>query len=74
MTGIEKIQDAHVRINVGLTKNLGNYEFLRIDVELKLPCTEDDVDETYIKVSETVSELLECEVKKYNDQLKKNDF
>ena len=29
---------AYVRVNAGVTKNLGNYESLRVDVSLTVPC------------------------------------
>ena len=35
---VEGDQIARVRVNGGITKNLGNYESLRCDVTLELPC------------------------------------
>lgn len=46
---VEKVGDvmqvlpmANVGVKVGMTKNLGNYESLRVDVSLYMPCDPDD--------------------------------
>lgn len=49
---------ALVRVSGGLTKNMGNYESLRIDVSIEIPCHRDDVDETYNEASEFVANKI----------------
>lgn len=59
---------AYVRVNAGVTKNLGNYESLRLDVSISRPCYVEDIDRTYESLSTRVSEMLEEELDKYEIQ------
>lgn len=54
---------AYVRVDGGLTVNLGNYESARIGVSISVPChpTKRSIDQTYAAVSDMVSEKLEEE-------------
>lgn len=52
---------AKVRVTIGQTYNLGDFNFLRIDVEVTLPCTKDKVEETYQEVSASVAEKFQAE-------------
>lgn len=49
---------ALVRVGIGTTVNMENYEFLRIDVSVTLPCHPEDIEDTYIRASEFVGEKL----------------
>lgn len=57
---------AYLRVNAGVTKNMGNYESLRLDVSISVPCYKEEVDDVYERVSDKVSEMLEAELKKYD--------
>jgi hypothetical protein len=39
------VEPAHVRINVGFTVNLGNYNSGRVDTAVTLPCYVEEIDE-----------------------------
>lgn len=52
------VEPALVRVSAGTTMNLGNFESMRIDVSITLPCRVEDVDETYLRCSEFVSEKI----------------
>lgn len=51
---------ATITVSSGITLNLGNYESLRIDVGISLPCkpTKKDVEDTYTKALQFVEEKL----------------
>ena len=56
---------AYVRVSAGVTKNLGNYESLRVDVSVSMPCHVDDIEGTYDRTSDIVAGYLETEVNNY---------
>jgi hypothetical protein len=58
-------EPAYVRINAGVTKNMGNYESLRLDVSVTVPCYTEEIEEVAERVSDKVAEMLEDELKKY---------
>lgn len=60
-------EPAYVRISHGMTSNMGNFESLRIDVAVTMPCYREDVDETRARISDYVAECLESEVGSYRD-------
>lgn len=55
---------AHVKVQMGVTLNLGNFEFARIDVGLALPCALSDKDGGYKEAYEFVEKRLSDEVDK----------
>lgn len=55
-------EPAIVTVKRGVTINMTNFEFLRIDVELSMPCTVDDVDDAYEKTLTWVKERLDKEM------------
>ena len=59
---------AFVRAAVGVTKNMGNYEFLRVDVAVTLPCYQENVNETYKVAAELAGEFLDEEVGLYMEE------
>ena len=54
----EGVEPAFVRVSVGSTYNLGNYESLRIDVSITLPCDPARVDQGYEDASAFVADKL----------------
>ena len=58
-------EPAYVRVNAGTTKNLGNFESLRIDVSISVPCYVELVGRTYEAIAQEVSERLYSEVEAY---------
>ena len=59
----EGVEPAFVRFSEGLTRSLGNYEFLRIDVAVTLPCLPEKINETYVKAKEFVETSLSEEMR-----------
>lgn len=55
------VEPAFVRVSAGQTYNLGNYESMRLDVSVTLPCRVQDVEDTYTRASEFVAEKLQEE-------------
>lgn len=49
---------AFVRVGAGKTINLGNYESLRIDVSVTLPCLTSKVSETFQSAADFVADKL----------------
>jgi len=62
---IFETEPAIVRVNAGVTKNLGNYESLRVDVAISIPCYKEMVGDTFDAIAEEVSDLLAEEVDNY---------
>lgn len=54
---------AYVSIGAGLTENLGNFESLRIDVRVSLPCDNNDksIKQSADRASKLVQEFIEQE-------------
>lgn len=52
---------AFVRVGVGMTINTGNFESLRLDVAVTLPCLPDEVGETYEQASDFAAEYIASE-------------
>lgn len=49
---------AEVSVAMGLTVNLGNYESMRIDVGVKLPCYKEELEDAQNKAFEIVEREL----------------
>jgi hypothetical protein len=49
---------AMVGVGFGLTVNIGNFESVRMDVSLQVPCADDAVDETFPAVKGWVEDKL----------------
>lgn len=56
---------AYVRINAGVTRSIGDYESLRVDVAISVPCYKEEMDDILDTVGEMVQERLESEVDNY---------
>lgn len=61
------VEPAYVRVNAGMTKNMGNYESLRVDVSLTVPCYTEEIDRVFPSVADRVSVFLQDELKNYED-------
>lgn len=57
-----EVEPAYVRAAIGTTRNLGDYESLRIDVAVTIPCYVETINETYEEAAEWVAEKLEEEL------------
>ena len=62
---IFKTEPAYVRVSAGKTCNLGNYESLRVDVAITMPCYVEEVMDTQKHVADTVAAMLETELNSY---------
>ena len=60
-----EVEPAYVSVKAGVTRSLAQYEFLRVDVSIMMPCYKEMVNETYESVADMVSEMLENEVDQY---------
>ena len=56
---------AYVRVSSGVTKNLGNYESLRVDVSLSVPCYTEEMASVQKRVAGLVADMLDEEVEQY---------
>lgn len=61
-------EPAYVRVSAGMTKNLGNYESLRVDIAISMPCYEEEIDAVMPKVADKVAAFLEDELKNYQGE------
>lgn len=59
------VEPAYVRINAGRTKNLGNYESLRVDVSITVPCYRETINDTFDALGDEVESMLDYEVSRY---------
>jgi len=60
---------AYVRVSNGVTKNIGEYESLRIEVSVSMPCYKEMVDEVSADCGEYVAKRLEQELDEYGISL-----
>ena len=56
------VEPAYVRVSHGLTKNMGNYESLRVDVSVSLPCYTEEVEQALPIASDIASVFLNEEL------------
>lgn len=79
--GIKKVGDimeavpyANVGMKVGKTMNLGNYESVRVDVSLYVPCENDDevINQTFDLVSNWCDLKMEGIIEEYEEFIKAN--
>lgn len=64
---------AYIRIAHGVTKKIGEYESLRIDVAITLPCYQETIDQTASDLGDRVGKLMEAELDEYGIELYGND-
>jgi len=48
-----------------VTKNLGNYESLRVDVAVTAPCYREEIEKVQPRIAEMVARMLDEEVAEY---------
>lgn len=56
-----------VGMSKGITKNMDNYESLRIDVWIAVPTEDDDYSDKFEEISSLLDEVLDEEVSEYLD-------
>ena len=52
---------AHVRFNVGQTYNLGDFNSLRLDVSVTMPCLPEEIEETFSTIASRAADFLSAE-------------
>jgi hypothetical protein len=52
------VEPAHVRLGIGKTISLGDFEFLRIDAAVTLPCLPEEVPDTLVEAGELAARAL----------------
>lgn len=52
---------ANVSVKAGFTKNMGNYESMRVDIMATFPCYVEEVDEAYEQVKDWVDSRINAE-------------
>lgn len=69
--GVFTEQTAEITVSMGLTKNLGNYESLKFQVSIKMPCRMDaeDIEETYAQAKEWVDDKVNAINQEVDEQL-----
>lgn len=75
MSGDQKVEEfesevfetdpAYVRVAHGVTRSIGDFESLRVDVSVSMPCYKEKIDETVRLLGERVEEYLEDELNAY---------
>lgn len=58
-------EPAFVRVNAGVTKNLGDYESLRVDVAITVPCYVEEIETVQKRTAALVADMLDTEVEEY---------
>jgi len=65
---VDDLQDitnpAYVRVNAGVTKSVGKFESIRVDVSVEMPCAPDEkaIKRTYRQASELVDGYMDKEI------------
>lgn len=59
------VEPAYVRVNAGSTKNMGNYESLRVDVSVSIPCYTEEIDKVLVVAADKAAAFLEDELANY---------
>lgn len=59
---------AYVTFACGATLNMGNYQSLRIDVRVSLPCYIEEIDEMYTTAKKWADERLDKELKELKNK------
>lgn len=59
------VEPAFVRVNKGFTANMGDYESLRIDVSVTVPCYAEEIDSVVREAADKVHVFLTEELEKH---------
>ena len=62
-------EPAYVRVNAGVTINLGDYQSMRIDVSVSVPCYVEEIERVEREVADFVAARLADEQKEYGVSL-----
>lgn len=62
-------EPAYVRVNAGVTINLGDYQSMRIDVSVSVPCYAEEIAQVEREVADFVAVRLADEQKEYGVSL-----
>lgn len=60
---------AHVEVSAGLTRNLGDYESLKVHVTMRVPCYKEQIENKAGEIGDIVSERLYKEIDCYLDAI-----
>lgn len=58
-------EPAYARVSVGETRNMGDYESLRIDVSVSLPCYPEEITDALAEAADTAVLFLQDELSRY---------
>ena len=58
-------EPAYVRVSAGVTRNMGNYESLRLDVSVSIPCYVEEIERVQAEAADIVAKALEREQDNY---------
>lgn len=58
-------EPAYVKVSAGLTKNMQDFEFLRIDVSVTLPCYPEEVDAALEEAADKASVFVNDELERW---------
>lgn len=61
-----------IKLSMGVTKNLDNYESARIDVGIEIPCLPEEVPEYVERVKTWVGKMIQKEVRRINKDFAKS--
>jgi len=55
-------EPAFVNVKIGATLNAGNYESVRLDIGITMPCHPDEIDDTFLTVRQRIEEKMKTEL------------
>jgi len=67
MVGKFETTPAVVTVAVGVTRSLGNYEFLRLDVSVAIPCYVEEISEIEKQASKWVDDCISSKLDEIKD-------
>lgn len=64
-----KVDPAYISVNHGRTVNIGNFESVRVDVRVSIPCYKEEVNEAILYADNTSSDCLQDIVADYVEEI-----
>lgn len=64
------VEPAYVNYSEGATINVGNYQSVRVDVGISLPCYIEEINDAFIKAKEIVGKRIDEEIEKIKNPVK----
>ena len=56
------VEPAKIKVTLGATLNMGNYESARVDVGIEMPCYREEIEDSYVEIrgacEEKVAQLI----------------